>query len=129
MDSAAGFRPPGPWPAGSEAEGIHAAGAGREKAARESRQVTADLDFSHAMAAFGSAFVAGAINSVAGGGTLITFPTLIWLGLDSVTANATSTVAIWPGSIGAMAGYRRELSATEPRILALVAPSLIGGIA
>src|SRR5436853_7642111 len=88
-----------------------------------------DLDLSHAMAAFGSAFVAGAINSVAGGGTLLTFPTLIWIGLDSVTANATSTGAIWPGSLGTIAGYRRELSSTEPRILALVAPSLIGGIA
>jgi uncharacterized protein len=86
------------------------------------------IDLPHAVAAFGAAFVAGAINSVAGGGTLITFPTLIWLGLSSVTANATSTVSIWPGSLGAMWGYRRELSSTEPRMLALVAPSLVGGI-
>ena len=50
--------------------------------------------------AFGAAFLAGAINSIAGGGTLVSFPTLIWLGLDSVTANATSTVAIWPGTLG-----------------------------
>jgi uncharacterized membrane protein YfcA len=83
----------------------------------------------HAAFAFGAAFVAGAINSVAGGGTLVSFPTLIWLGLSSVTANATSTVAIWPGSLGAMWGYRRELRATHPRMLALIVPSLIGGIA
>jgi uncharacterized membrane protein YfcA len=54
------------------------------------------LDFPHAAVAFGAAFVAGAINSVAGGGTLISFPALIWIGLPSVTANATSTVGIWP---------------------------------
>ena len=73
--------------------------------------------------------MAGAINSVAGGGTLVTFPTLIWLGLPSVAANATSTVAIWPGSLGAMWGYRRELASSDPRMLALVIPSLVGGIA
>jgi uncharacterized membrane protein YfcA len=85
--------------------------------------------FLHAALAFGAAFLAGAINSVAGGGTLVSFPTLIWLGLSSVTANATSTVAIWPGSLGGMAGYRRELRTTSPRMLALVFPSLIGGLA
>lgn len=85
--------------------------------------------FLHAALAFGAAFLAGAINSVAGGGTLVSFPTLIWLGLSSVTANATSTVAIWPGSLGGMAGYRRELRNTSPRMLALVAPSLTGGLA
>lgn len=58
----------------------------------------------HSAAAFGAAFLAGTINSVAGGGTLVSFPTLIWLGLPSVTANATSTVAIWPGSLGGMWG-------------------------
>jgi uncharacterized membrane protein YfcA len=45
-----------------------------------------------------------------------------------VTANATSTVAIWPGSLGGMAGYRRELRNVPSRMLALVVPSLIGGI-
>jgi uncharacterized membrane protein YfcA len=77
--------------------------------------------------AFGAAFLAGAINSVAGGGTLVSFPALVWLGLPSVTANATSTVAIWPGTLGGVWGYRRELSVAEPRMLALTIPSLIGG--
>jgi hypothetical protein len=76
-----------------------------------------------------AAFVAGGINSVAGGGTLITFPTLVWLGLPSVIANATNTVAIWPGSIGSIWGFRRELSEVDPLMFWLVAPSLIGGIA
>jgi uncharacterized membrane protein YfcA len=79
--------------------------------------------------AFAAAFLAGAINSVAGGGTLVSFPTLIWLGLPSVTANATSTVAIWPASVSSMFGYRRELSTAAPKMLVLVVPSLIGGIA
>ncbi len=86
------------------------------------------LDFPHAAVAFGAAFLAGAINSVAGGGTLVSFPALIWLGLGSITANATSTVAIWPGTVGSAWGYRRELGQAEPRFLALIVPSLIGGI-
>ncbi len=68
------------------------------------------------------------MNSVAGGGTLLTFPTLIWLGLNSVTANATSTVAVWPGQVSGMFGYRRELSTLERRFLYLAIPSLIGGL-
>jgi uncharacterized protein len=87
------------------------------------------LDLFHAAVAFGSAFLAGAINSVAGGGTLVSFPTLIWLGLNSVAANATSTVAIWPGTVGSAWGYRRELGQAEPRFLALIVPSLVGGLA
>lgn len=86
------------------------------------------MDLLHGSSAFASAFAAGAINSVAGGGTLLSFPTLIWLGLDSVSANATSTVAIWPGSLGGMAGYRKELATADRRMLALIVPSLIGGI-
>jgi uncharacterized membrane protein YfcA len=87
------------------------------------------LDLPHAAVSFGAAFLAGAINSVAGGGTLVSFPTLIWLGLNSVTANATSTVAIWPGTVGSAWGYRRELRTAEPRFLVMIVPSLIGGIA
>ena len=87
------------------------------------------MDILHAAGAFGSAFLAGAINSVAGGGTLVSFPTLVWLGLNSVTANATSTVAIWPGTVGSIWGYRNELREAEPRFRVLIVPSLIGGIA
>jgi uncharacterized membrane protein YfcA len=86
------------------------------------------LDFAHAAVAFAAAFLAGAINSVAGGGTLVSFPALIWLGLDSVTANATSTVAIWPGTVGSTWGYRRELRQAEARFRVLIVPSLVGGI-
>jgi uncharacterized membrane protein YfcA len=87
------------------------------------------LDFLHVAAAFASAFVAGTMNSVAGGGTLLTFPTLIWIGLPSVTANATSTVALVPGTAGSVWAYRKEMSSADPRMLALLAPSIVGGIA
>ncbi len=86
------------------------------------------MDLPRAAVAFGAAFLAGAINSVAGGGTLVSFPALIWLGLDSVAANATSTVAIWPGTVGSAWGYRREIRTAEPRFLALIVPSLVGGL-
>lgn len=86
------------------------------------------MDLLHGSSAFASAFAAGAINSVAGGGTLLSFPTLIWLGLNSVAANATSTFAIWPGSLGGMWGYRKELRTADRRMLALTVPSLAGGI-
>jgi len=89
--------------------------------------LTSILDLPHAAVAFGAAFLAGAINSVAGGGTLVSFPALIWLGLDSVTANATSTVAIWPGTVGSAWGYRHELRRAEARFLVLIVPSLVGG--
>ena len=86
------------------------------------------LDLPQGAVAFAAAFFAGVINSIAGGGTLLSFPALIWLGLPSVIANATSTVAIWPASVGAMWGYRRELSTAESRILLMVIPSMAGGI-
>src|SRR6476469_5384076 len=87
------------------------------------------LDLTRAAVAFLAAFLAGAINSVAGGGTLVSFPALIWLGLNSVTANATSTVAIWPGTMGSVWGYRRELQTAEARFRILILPSLAGGLA
>src|SRR5581483_2151101 len=74
-----------------------------------------------------AAFLAGAINSVAGGGTLITFPTLIALGLPPVTANATNTVAIWPGSLGSLWGFRREFAASARRMNCLIVPTVVGG--
>ena len=88
----------------------------------------ASIGAGRALAAFGAAFAAGTINSVAGGGTLITFPTLIWLGLPSINANATSTVAIWPGTVGTIWGYREEMRTANSRMFALILPSVIGGI-
>jgi uncharacterized membrane protein YfcA len=79
-----------------------------------------------------AAFFAGAINSIAGGGTLLTFPALIWIlgpsAAAAVTANATSTVALFPGSIAGAWGFRRELAGQKAWIIPLLIPSLIGGI-
>ncbi|MCM3878801.1 MAG: sulfite exporter TauE/SafE family protein [Vicinamibacterales bacterium] len=77
---------------------------------------------------FVAAFIAGAINSVAGGGTLLSFPALVWIGLPSVMANATSTVAIWPGSFGGMLGYREDMRTLPRSSYLLIIPSAIGGI-
>ena len=83
----------------------------------------------HELLAFAAAFAAGAINSVAGGGTLVSVPTLIWLGVPAINANATSTIALWPGSLGGVIGFRRELALADPTLFALIVPSLIGGLA
>jgi uncharacterized membrane protein YfcA len=71
---------------------------------------------------------AGAINSVAGGGTLLTFPTLISLGLSSVHANATSTVGLVLGSVSGAWGYRREVAEVRRWLLWLVPSSFLGGV-
>jgi len=76
---------------------------------------------------FFAAFTAGAINSIAGGGTLITFPVLIWLGLDPKVANGTSTVALWPGLFGGLFGYRRELENSSAILIRLGITSIVGG--
>jgi len=77
-----------------------------------------------------SAVVGGAVNSVAGGGTLLTFPALFAvLGAEAaVVANATSTVALFPGSLAATWGYRRELAGARRWIALLIGPSLLGGL-
>ena len=82
----------------------------------------------HQLLVFLAACAGGAINSVAGGGTLLTVPTLIWLGVPALNANATSTVALWPGSLSGAWGFRREMRQADPRVYALVVPSLIGGL-
>lgn len=74
-----------------------------------------------------TAFGAGAINAIAGGGTLLTFPVLIWLGLDPKMANATSTVALWPGLFGGLFGYRKELENSATILFRLGLTSFVGG--
>jgi uncharacterized membrane protein YfcA len=72
--------------------------------------------------------VAGAINSIAGGGSLITFPVLVWLGRDPILANATNTVSLSPGSVAALHGFRRELDGLRGWIVRGTLPSLAGGV-
>ena len=75
-----------------------------------------------------AAFLAGTVNSVAGGGTLITFPALIGLGLTGQQANVTSTLALWPGSIGAVTGYRRDMAGSRAFAMRLLPPSILGAL-
>ena len=74
-----------------------------------------------------AAFVAGGINSIAGGGTLLSFPALLWIGRPPIIANATNTVALWPGSLAGVFGFRDELRKVQPWLLMLFIPSLLGG--
>ena len=73
------------------------------------------------------AVVAGAINSVAGGGSFLTLPTLLYAGVSPVVANATSTMAMLPGSVASAVAYRRELHAMGRWLVPLTIVSLGGG--
>src|SRR5205085_8583838 len=75
-----------------------------------------------------AAFAAGLINSIAGGGTLVSFPALLWTARDPVLANAASTVALWPASLAGVYGFRRELKGGARLFLLFSAPSLAGGV-
>jgi hypothetical protein len=75
-----------------------------------------------------AAFAAGAINSVAGGGTLVTFPALLGIGLTGQQANVTSTLALWPGSLGGFMGHRQDLAGTRAFALRLIPPSIAGAL-
>lgn len=77
----------------------------------------------------GAAFVAGAVNAVAGGGSLIGFPALVAAGYPARTANVTNTVALWPGYLGGSFGYRELLIPQRRTIVQLSASSVLGAIA
>jgi uncharacterized membrane protein YfcA len=76
---------------------------------------------------FAAAVAAGAINAVAGGGTLLTFPSLLFFGTPPVIANATSTLALTVGTTGSAFGYRRHFEAIAPWFWRFVPVSVIGG--
>jgi uncharacterized membrane protein YfcA len=77
----------------------------------------------------GVAVVAGGMNAIAGGGALLTFPTLVWLGRDPVLANATNALGLLPGTVFGALGFRDELARSRAWVLLLLLPSLAGGIA
>ncbi|HEY3356154.1 MAG TPA: sulfite exporter TauE/SafE family protein [Polyangia bacterium] len=73
-------------------------------------------------------FAAGFVNAIAGGGSLLSFPALLATGMSPVTANATSTLALWPGSLSSVWAYRRFIGEERRRALVLAWPSLVGGL-
>jgi len=87
------------------------------------------MDLLDALLLAAAAFVAGAINAVAGGGSLVSFPALLAVGYPSKAANVTNTVALWPGYVGGSFGYRGELKRQRTRIIALTIPSIVGALA
>lgn len=75
-----------------------------------------------------AAFVAGAVNSLAGGGTLLTFPALLASGMGSTVANATSTTALFPAQLSALAGLREHLSGSGRLAWELIGIGIAGGL-
>lgn len=71
---------------------------------------------------------AGVVNGLAGGGTLVSFPTMIAMGYPALTANVTNTVGIWPGYVSGVAGFRREVAGQGPLVRTLAWPAGIGAL-
>jgi len=77
---------------------------------------------------FGAGVLAGALNSVAGGGAFISLPALLSVGVTPVIANATATFATWPGGLSSALAYRREIGASRHVLLPLSTVSFLGGL-
>jgi uncharacterized protein len=92
----------------------------------DSAVVAAIAPWKHGLVAV-VAVAGGFVNSIAGGGSLLTFPTLVWVGIPPVAASATNTVGLWPGSLGGVVGFRRHLPERSVIVL-LAVPSLVGGM-
>ena len=86
-----------------------------------------NLTLVHSLLLFSTAFIAGSLNAVAGGGSFITFPTLIFTGVSPITANATNNTALWIVAMASAGAYRRDLLIPRRQLLILCITSLIGG--
>lgn len=75
-----------------------------------------------------SGFIAGIVNAVAGGGSLIMYPLLLSMGLTPIVANATTTFSIWPGALSSAWGYRKYVRKLPKHFYFLLIPSLVGGL-
>src|SRR5947209_18360961 len=74
-----------------------------------------------------AAFIAGVLNAVAGGGSFLSFPALLGTGILPVQANATNTVALWPGQITSVAAYREDIRKNQRLVVPMTAAGLVGG--
>jgi uncharacterized membrane protein YfcA len=75
-----------------------------------------------------AAFFAGAMNSVAGGGSFLSFPALLFAGVPAISANATNNAAMWVGTIGSARGYKEEVAAHRGLLLPVIAVSIVGSL-
>ena len=82
----------------------------------------------HIVAPLVAAFVAGAMNSVAGGGSFLSFPALLFAGVPAIHANATNNAAMWVGTIGSARGYREEIAAHRGLLLPVIVVSIAGSL-
>ena len=88
------------------------------------------MSSSEALLLFSAALVAGVANSIAGGGSFITFPSLLFTGMAPVNANATNTVAVWPGILASTFSYRKSLNIPLlKRVAPLIIVTLLGSVA
>jgi uncharacterized membrane protein YfcA len=87
-----------------------------------------ELTLPNAGLLFGAAVLAGALNAVAGGGSFIAFPALLFVGLPPVPANATNTVALWTGLLFSGGAFRRHINVPRPVLGTLALASVVGGI-
>jgi len=88
--------------------------------------LSADVSALDLLIAAGVAFIAGIINSIAGGGSLILFPTLVALGLPTVAANVTNSVSQWPGYVGGAFGFREEYAGQRGRLIRFAVVGVLG---
>jgi uncharacterized protein len=86
------------------------------------------LTYLNSLGLFTTAFVAGGLNAVAGGGSFITFPMLIFTGVSPIAANATNNTALWVASLASAGAYRRDLDIDRRTMLILSITSLVGGL-
>jgi uncharacterized protein len=85
------------------------------------------MSFSHAIFLFFAAAIAGSLNALAGGGSFISFPALLFIGVPAVPANATNTVALWPGLAASAIAYLKRLSVPLRLLIPLLVTSVVGG--
>ena len=76
----------------------------------------------------GAGLLAGGVNAVAGGGSLILFPALVASGYGTLAANVTNSVALWPGYVGGVAGFRQELAGQRARVVSLAVTAVLGAV-
>jgi uncharacterized membrane protein YfcA len=86
-----------------------------------------DLHFGQAIFLLIAAGIAGALNAVAGGGSFISFPALLFIRIPAVAANATNTVALWPGLAASTIAYLKRLNAPARVLIPLLVTSIVGG--
>lgn len=87
------------------------------------------MDLSHILLLLVAGVAAGTVNAIAGGGSLITFPSLIATGLPSVDANVTNSVSVFPGYVSSVVGSRADLTGQGRRVRAIIPTSVVGSVA